>query len=104
VFHPRPNGTGSGANGLLAGQAGQGLEGVLGNLVANGDPLPLSELISVGESAVAEPVARHANSADRAIDLVQHRLIVDVDDAGVDALGNALRAGQIGPTTAAASP
>src|ERR1700737_1553622 len=71
-------------------------EWVGGNLRPRRDPLPLAEQIGVAHRAVTEAVAGVADSADRAIDPVQDRLIVDVDDAGVKPVGESLGAGEIG--------
>ena len=48
-----------------------GSERVGGNLRPRRDPLPLAELIGVGQRAVTEAVAGDADAADRAIDPVQ---------------------------------
>ena len=72
-----------------------GSERVGGNLRPRGDPLPLAEQIGVAHRAVSEAVSGVAKAADRAIDSVQHRLIVDVDDARVKPVGDALGAGEI---------
>jgi hypothetical protein len=78
------------------GTAGARSERVASDLVADSDPLPLSELVGVREGAVVEPVAGYAHAADRAVDLVQHRLVVDVHNAGVDLLGDPLRTDKVG--------
>ena len=72
-----------------------GSEQVGGNLRPCHDPLPLAEQVGIAHSAVTEAVAGVAKAADRAIDPVQHRLIVDVDDARVKPVGDALGAGEI---------
>ena len=66
------------------------------NLRPRRDPLPLAELIGVTHRAVTEAVSGGAHAADRAIDPVHHRLVVDVDDARVKSVGDALGAREIG--------
>src|ERR1700730_8362780 len=60
------------------------------------DPLPFAELIGVGQRAVTEAVAGDTDAANRAIDPMQHGLIVDVNDAGMNSVSDALGAGEIG--------
>jgi hypothetical protein len=53
-------------------------------------------VLTVDHRAVTESVSGRAKATDRAIDTVQHRLVVDVDGAGVHSVGDALAAGEIG--------
>jgi hypothetical protein len=73
-----------------------GSERVGGNLRPRRDPLPLAELIGVADRAVCEAVSGDAKAADRGVDAIQHRLVVDVHDAGMKSVGDALGAGEIG--------
>src|SRR6202030_4328099 len=74
----------------------QGSEWIRRNLRSRRDPLPLAELIGVTHRAVTEAVAGGAHAADRPIDPVHHRLVIDVDDARVKSVGDALGARKIG--------
>src|ERR1700730_9327425 len=47
-------------------------EWVGGDLRSRRNPLPLAELVGVGQRAVTETVARGPNAADRAVDPVHH--------------------------------
>ena len=61
-----------------------------------GDPLPLAELIGIAHCAVTEAVSGVADAADGPIDTVHYSLVVDVDDARVKSVGDALGACEIG--------
>src|SRR4051794_33504139 len=55
-------------------------------VVADGDPLPLGELVPVGRAAEAAAVARAARAAERDGCLVVHGLVVHVSHAGLHPL------------------
>src|ERR1700730_4786191 len=46
--------------------------------------------------AVTDAVAGDTDAANRAIDPMQHGLVIDVNDAGMNSVGDALGAGKIG--------
>jgi flavin-binding protein dodecin len=54
--------------------------------------LPLAELIGVAHRSVTEAISGAAKAADRAIDAVEYRLVVDMDGPGMKTVCHALGA------------